>query len=97
MSSEEMRKQQLQQMASQCSSYGLKAGTQQFSQCMIQLDRQSRLEDVCRDVALQAPFGEGAKAKADCLAGRPVSRQAPRTPTNTSCTRAGNTINCTTN
>ena len=100
-----------QQQADTCSSYGFKPGTNQFAQCMMMQARQAEREAECSRAALRGfaqakatdPVGvqmaAGGDAQADCLAGRrPITPQPnTRQPTNTSCTRAGNTINCVTN
>jgi hypothetical protein len=99
-----------QQQADTCSSYGFKPGTNQFAQCMMMQAKQAEREAECSRAALRGfaqakatdPVGvqmaAGGDAQADCLAGRKPTPQPPsRQPLNTSCTRAGNTINCTTN
>ena len=107
MSTEELRKQD----AAKCSGYGFRAGTPQFAQCMMQADRQRERSSDCLSAALGAysgaPQGEAnaayARANADCMAGRPVRAPAQAAPTpnmmprNTTCTKNGNTYNCTTN
>ena len=99
-----------QQQADTCSSYGFKPGTNQFAQCMMMQARQAERERECSGAALRGfaqakatdPVGvqmaAGGDAQADCLAGRkPTPQPSTRQPVNTSCTRAGNTINCITN
>jgi hypothetical protein len=99
-----------QQQADTCSSYGFKLGTNQFAQCMMMQARQAERERECsrawlRGMAKAEPSGgmanvlsAGGDAEADCLAGRkPTPQPSTRQPVNTSCSRAGNTINCVTN
>ena len=104
MSTEELRKQD----ASKCLGYGLRAGTPQFAQCMMQMERERDKAQECLITSLGAysasSQGQGAgdmsRARADCYAGRPIRppAQVPAapiiTPQNTSCTSSGNAINC---
>ena len=97
----------LQQQSSKCQSFGFRPGSQQFSQCMMQLVRDSNKENECSRLWMGVyssqssgrETGEASRAYSDCMAGRPISRPAP-TPvqsnpsTTTICNQVGNSIVC---
>ena len=68
-----------QQQAETCAGYGFRQGTPQFSNCLIQQNRQASKEELCRQVYFSAfgmappekgfayQSGVATKAQADCL------------------------------
>ena len=107
MSTEELRKQD----AAKCSGYGFRVGTNQFAQCMMQMERERDKARECLRVSLGAysaasqgqEAGDMSRASSDCMAGRQIRPPATVSPTqnmmprNTTCTKSGNTYNCITN
>ena len=97
-----------QQDTAKCTSYGLRVGTPQFAQCMMQMEKGRDRAQECLITSLGAysasSQGQGAgdmsRARADCYAGRPIQPPAPAapqpsiSPKNTTCTSSGNAINC---
>jgi hypothetical protein len=104
MSTEELRKQDM----TKCAGYGFRVGTTPFAQCMMQMEKDRDNAYDCLIVSLGAysaasqgqEAGDMSRASADCKAGRQIRPPAPIAPApnmmpkNTSCTSAGNSINC---
>ena len=104
MSTEELRKQD----SSKCLGYGFRAGTTQFAQCMMQMERERDKAQDCLIASLGAysaasqgqEAGDMSRASADCKAGRQIRPPAPAAPApnmmpkNTNCTASGNSLNC---
>ena len=104
MSTEELRNQD----RTNCAGYGVRVGTTQFAQCMMQMEKDRDNAYDCLIVSLGAysaaspgqEAGDMSRASADCKAGRQIRPPAPIAPApnmmpkNTNCTSSGSAINC---